>query len=215
VFNHAIYEQCCSESGLSYKEINDKLVEIQARLFDPDIDERECEKLNIECEKLIIELEDTDEYKKEQEEALQKWKKDNEVPNKAAFDKVYTALKNFPNAKLTAVLKRKPELSLLLTTPDQIYKSHVNDFKLVRAQNLNLIEARALYHNMPAFGKDQVLQRKFVIELQDKIDQEMQKLQTPAPPPIVPKKKVVIKKKSKGGGDEFLVELLAKRKRKE
>jgi len=213
------------KSGLSYKEINDKLAEIQKQLFDPDIDERESEKLNIDYEKLITELEGTDEYKKEQEDAREKWKKDNEAPNKAAFEQVYNSLKNMPDAKLTAVLKRKAELKFLLKTTDQINKAHVNDFKQVSTQNLNLLEARALYHNMPAFRKDQEQQLQFAIQLQAKIEQEMSKPQTPAPPPIAPKKKVVIKKKKEsdggggggGGGSAggFLEELLAKRKRKE
>jgi len=211
------------KSGLSYKEINDKLAEIQKQLFDPDIDERESEKLNIDYEKLITELEGTDEYKKEQEDAREKWKKDNEAPNKAAFEQVYNSLKTMPDAKLTAILKRKAELKFLLKTPDQINKAHVNDFKQVSTQNLNLLEARALYHNMPPFRKDQEQQLQFLIQLQTKIEQEMQKPQTPAPPPIAPKKKVVIKKKKEseggggggGAGGGFLEELLAKRKRKE
>jgi len=209
------------KSGLSYKEINDKLAEIQKRLFDPDIDERESEKLNIDYEKLITELEGTDEYKKEQEDAREKWKKDNEGPNKAAFEQVYNSLKNMPDQKLTAVLKRKAELKFLLKTPDQITKAHVNDFKQVSTQNLNLLEARALYHNMPPFRKDQEQQVQFIVQLQTKIEQEMSKPSTPPPPPIAAKKKVVIKKKKDdgggggGGGGGFLDELLAKRKRKE
>jgi len=210
------------KSGLSYKEINEKLAEIQKKLFDPDIDERESEKLNIDYEKLITELEGTDEYKKEQDDARDKWRKDNEAPNKAAFDQVYASLKAMPDAKLTAVLKRKAELKFLLKTPDQINKAHVNDFKQVSTQNLNLLEARALYHNMPPFRKDQEQQMQFFIQLQTKIEQEMAKPQTPAPPPIAAKKKVVIKKKKEsegggggGAGGGFLEELLAKRKRKE
>jgi len=207
------------KSGLSYKEINEKLAEIQKRLFDPDIDERESEKLNIDYEKLITELEGTDEYKKEQEDAREKWRKENEGPNKAAYEQVYTSLKNMPDQKLTAVLKRKPELKFLLKTPDQINKAHVNDFKQVSTQNLNLLEARALYHNMPPFRKDQEQQLQFFIQLQTKIEQEMAKPSTPAPPPIAPKKKVVIKKKKDDGGGAggggFLEELMAKRKRKE
>eukprot|EP01124_Arcella_intermedia_P030078 TRINITY_DN6500_c0_g1_i2.p1 TRINITY_DN6500_c0_g1~~TRINITY_DN6500_c0_g1_i2.p1 ORF type:complete len:947 (-),score=247.18 TRINITY_DN6500_c0_g1_i2:91-2931(-) len=212
-----------SKSGLSFKEINEKLAEIQSKLFSGDIDERESETLNIEYEKLITELEQTDEYKKEQEETRDKWKRENEAPNREAFEKVTALLKTMEDAKLTAAFKRKPELRFLLKTPEQLLKAHVNDFKQVSTQNLNLLESRALYHNMPAFRKDQEQQAQFVVQLQAKIEQEMAKPQVAAPPPIQPKKTVVIKKKAAGGGGGgggggaggFLDELLAKRKRKE
>jgi len=69
------------KSGLSYKEINEKLAELQKQLFDPNTDERAQEQLNIEYEKLITELEATDEYKAEQVAVREKWKKDNEPLN--------------------------------------------------------------------------------------------------------------------------------------
>jgi len=207
------------KSGLSYADINAKLAEIQAKLFDPNTDEREGEKLNIEYEKLITELEQTSEYQKEQEEQKNKWKKENESPNREAFDKVYANLKAMPENKLNAVFKRKPELKFILRTPDQLQKAHVNDFKQVSTQNLLLIEARALYHNMPAFRKDQEQQCQFVDQLRQKIEIDAAKPPATAPPPIEPKKKVVIKAKKGGGGGggsgDFLQELLQKRKKKE
>jgi len=210
-----------TKSGLTYDEINAKLAEIQSKLFDPNTDEREGEQLNIEYEKLITELEQTPEYQKEQEDIREKWKQENEAPNKEAFDKVYANLKNMPDSKLTAVFKRKPELKFILRTPKQLLAAHANDFKQVSTQNLMLIEARALYHNMPVFRRDQEQQLQFVQQLQTKIEQEMAKPQKPAPPPIQPKKAVVIKTKKSGGGGggggggDFLQELLQKRKRKE
>jgi hypothetical protein len=207
------------KSGLAYADINAKLAEIQSQLFDPNIDERESERLNIEYEKLITELESTDEYKKEQEQTRDKWKKDNEAPNRAAFVELAASLGAMTEPKRSALLKKKAELKFLLKTPEQINKAHVNDFKQVSTQNLNLQEARALYHNMPEFRKDQEQQLQFVVQLQAKIESEMSKPQVSAPPPIQPKKKVVIKKAktadSGGGGSGFLDELLAKRKRKE
>jgi len=208
------------KSGLSYADINAKLAEIQGQLFDPNIDERESERLNIEYEKLITELEGTDEYKKEQEQAREKWKKDNEGPNRAAYEQVCAQLAAMQEPQKSAFLKKKAELKFLLKTPDQINKAHVNDFKQVSTQNLTLAEARALYHNMPDFRKDQEQQLQFVVQLQAKIETEMSKPQVAAPPPIQAKKKVVIKKKKDadsggGGGGGFLDELLAKRKRKE
>jgi len=210
------------KSGLSYSDINAKLAEIQAKLFDPNTDERESEQLNIEYEKLITELEQTPEYQKEQEEQREKWRKENEGPNKEAFEKVYANLKAMPENKLNAVFKRKPELKFILRTPDQLLKAHVNDFKQVSTQNLLLIEARALYHNLPAFRKDQEQQFQFIEQLKQKIESDNSKPKA-APPPIEPKKKVVIKTKkpaaaaaaSGGGGGDFLQELLQKRKRKE
>jgi hypothetical protein len=207
------------KSGLSYADINAKLAEIQAQLFDPNIDERESEKLNIDYEKLITELEATDEYKQEQEQARDKWKKDNEGPNRSAYEQVCASLAAMADSQKTSLLKKKPELKFLLKTPEQISKAHVNDFKQVSTQNLNLQEARAIYHNMPEFRKDQEQQMQFIVQLQAKIEQEMLKPQTPAPPPIQAKKKVVIKKNKAAaadpGGGGFLDELLAKRKRKE
>jgi len=208
-----------TKSGLSYEEINAKLAEIQAKLFDPNTPEQEGEKLNIDYEKLIIELESTPEYQKEQDEQKNKWKKENEAPNREAFDKVYANLKAMPENKLNAVWKRKPELKCILRTPDQLLKAHVNDFKQVSTQNLLLIEARALYHNMPVFRKDQEQQSQFVEQLRQKIESEMTKPKASAPPPIEAKKKVVIKAKKPAaggaGGGDFLDELLQKRKRKE
>jgi len=210
------------KSGLSYAEINAQLAEIQGKLFDPNIDERESEKLNIDYEKLITELESTSEYQKEQEEQKDKWKKENEAPNKEAFDKVYANLKAMPENKINAVFKRKPELKFILRTSEQIQKAHVNDFKQVSTQNLLLIEARALYHILPPFRKDQEQQVQFVEQLRQKIESENSKPKANAPPPIEPKKKIVIKtKKPAGGGGgggsggDFLEELLQKRKRKE
>jgi len=212
------------KSGLSYADINTKLAEIQARLFDPNIDERESEQLNIEYEKLITELEQTPEYQKEQDELKEKWRKENEAPNKEAFEKVFANLKAMPENKINAVYKRKPELKFILRSPDQLLKAHVNDFKQVSTQNLLLIEARALYHNMPPFRRDQEQQAQFVEQLRQKIENENAKPKA-APPPIEPKKKVVIKTKKGGGGGggggsggsggDFLQELLQKRKRKE
>jgi len=75
------------KSGLSYKEIQDKMEEIQKKLFDPDIEERESEALNIEYEKLITELESTAEYKKEQEDVVKKWKEENNPLNTKALEK--------------------------------------------------------------------------------------------------------------------------------
>uniref|UniRef100_A0A6B2KYL2 Uncharacterized protein n=1 Tax=Arcella intermedia TaxID=1963864 RepID=A0A6B2KYL2_9EUKA len=209
-----------AKSGLTFAEINAKLAEIQAKIMAPDIDERESETLNIEYEKLITELESTDEYKKEQEEIKEKWKRENLAPNKEAFDKVLANLKAMPDQKLTAVFKRKPELRFILRTSEQLLKAHVNDFKQVSTQNLLLIEARALYHIMPTFRRDQEQQLQFVDQLRQKIEQEQAKPPKPAAPPIEPKKKVVIKAKKGGGGgggggNGFLDELLAKRKRKE
>jgi len=62
------------KSGLSYDEINKKLADLQAKLFDENTEEREREQLNIEYEKLITELEQTPEYQKEQEDAKERWK---------------------------------------------------------------------------------------------------------------------------------------------
>jgi len=129
-----------------------------------------------------------------------------------------------PENKLNAVFKRKPELKFILRTPDQLLKAHVNDFKQVSTQNLLLIEARALYHNMPPWRRDQEQQIQFVEQLRQKIELENAKPSKPAPPPIQPKKTVVIKTKKGGGGGgggggsgggDFLSELLQKRKRKE
>lgn len=54
-----------------------------------------------------------------------------------------------------ALFKKKPELRMVLNTPDQIMKKHVNDFNALTTQSLNEQEARALYAAMPQFRKDQ------------------------------------------------------------
>jgi len=209
------------KSGLSYEEINKKLSEIQAKLFDPNTDERESEQLNIEYEKLIIELESTAEYQGEQEKIREKWKQDNAPLNKTAFEMVSAKLKGMNDQQITNVLKKKGELRLLQKTPDQIMKSHENDFKQLSTQMLDLDEARALYHNMPAFRKDQAKQCEWVQQLQQKIETESSKPKIKAPPPIQATKKVVITKAEPveddgdGGGGGFLEELLKKRKKRD
>jgi len=209
------------KSGLSYEEINQKLSELQAKLFDENTDEREREQLNIEYEKLIIELEQTPEYQKEQEEAKERWRVENEGPNRQAFEQCKADLESKNETQQTQIFSRKPELKLLLRTQDQIMKAHVNDFKTLSTQNLDEDEARALYHNMPKFRKEQDKQSEWVEQLRLKIETEKGKPKKKPPPPIAPTKKVVIKKAEPadddggGGGGGFLEELLKKRKRRD
>jgi len=93
------------KSGLSYKEIQDKMEEIQKKLFDPDIEERESEALNIEYEKLITELESTAEYKKEQDDIVKKWKEENNPLNMKALDSVRNALNALSPMKKNSCFK--------------------------------------------------------------------------------------------------------------
>lgn len=67
---------------MSYEELQKKMEEIQVKLFDENIDERESEALNIEYEKLVTELESTKEYQAEQAAIVQKWKDENLPLNK-------------------------------------------------------------------------------------------------------------------------------------
>jgi len=204
------------KSGFSYAEINQKLEEIQAKLFNPDIEEKESEMLNIEYEKLISELEQTSEYKAEQEAVARKWKEENTPLNNAALQRVKAEIASWAPMKKTAQLKRKPELKFLDFTQDQIMKKHANDFKGVTTQNLTLDEARALYANMPEFRKDMEAQIQFSEQLKQKIEIDAKKPAVKAPPPIKATKALVFKKpppaKGGGGGGDFLEELLQKRK---
>jgi len=205
-------------TGMTYKEIQEKMEEIQKKLFDPDIEERESEALNIEYEKLVTELESTKEYQAEQAAAIQKWKDENLPLNKTALEKIRSELASYPPMKKTAALKRKPELKFLDCDFDQINKKHVNDFKGLTTQNLSLEEARALYACMPEFRKDQEAQLSFVGQLKEKIEVEMKKPKVKPPPPIQATKTVVMKKPTTqpgggvDGGGDFLQELMKKRK---
>jgi len=185
-------------------------------LFDPDIEERESEALNIEYEKLITELESTKEYQAEQAAVVQQWKDENGPLNRACLEKIRSELASYPPMKKTAALKRKPELKFLDCDFEQIHKKHVNDFKGLTTQNLTLEEARALYACMPDnFRKDQEAQLQFLGQLKDKIDAEVKKPKVKPPPPIAAKKAVVMKKpavQSSGEGGDFLQELMKKRK---
>jgi len=207
------------KSGLSYEEINKKLSELQAKLFDENTDEREREQLNIEYEKLITELEQTPEYQKEQEDAKERWRVENEPLNRDAFERVKADLLAKNETQQQQVFSRKPELKFLLRTPDQLLKAHVNDFKTLSTQNLDEDEARALYHNMPKFKKEQDKQMEWNEQLRTKIEQEKGKPKKKPPPPIQATKKVVIKKadpdEDSGGGGGFLEELLKKRKKRD
>jgi len=202
-------------SGLNYKQIQEKMQQIQKQLFDPNIDERESESLNIEYEKLVTELESTKEYQVEQAAVLHQWKLENVPMNKEALEKLRSELSNYPPMKKAAALKRKPELKFLDCSEDQIMKKHVNDFKGLTTQNLTLEETRALYACLPEFRKDQEIQLAFVSQLKEKIEYEMKKPKIKPPPPIQATKIVVINNKSSsstGEGDGFLEELVRRRK---
>jgi len=212
--------QVVRNTGMSYDEIQQKMADIQARLFDESIEERESEALNIEYEKLVTELESTKEYQAERAAEAQKWKDENHPLNKDALQKLKAELASFPPMKKTAALKRKPELKFLDCDHDQIMKKHVNDFKGLTTQNLSLEEARALYGCLPEFRKDQEFQLQFVGQLKEKIETEMKKPKIKPPPPIVAKQPLVFKPKPQrggggaggDGGGDFLAELMKKRK---
>jgi len=205
-------------TGMTYAELQAKMEEIQTKLFDPNIDDRESEALNIEYEKLVTELESTKEYQAEQAAEIQKWKDENLPLNKIALDKIRRELDSYPPMKKTAALKRKPELKFIECDQDGIMKKHVNDFKGLTTQNLSLDEARALYACMPEFRKDQEQQLQFVGQLKEKIENEIKKPKIKAPPPIVAKNPVIFKPKPQRGGTrgepqgDFLQELMKKRK---
>jgi len=144
----------------------------------------------------------------------------NEPINKEAFDRVKADLLSKNDTQQQQIYSRKPELKLLLRTTDQILKAHVNDFKTLSTQNLDEDEARALYHNMPKFKKEQDKQLEWSEQLRNKIEQEKGKPKKKPPPPIQATKKVVIKKaepdeEASGGGGGFLEELLKKRKKRD
>jgi len=202
-------------TGMSYTEIQSKMEDIQRKLFDENIEERESEALNIEYEKLVTELESTKEYQEEREREVKAWKDENGPLNRAALERIRSELASFPAMKKTAALKRKPELKFLDCDADQITKKHVNDFKGLTTQNLTLDEARALHACMPEFRKDQDQQLQFVAQLKEKIENEMKKPKVKPPPPIVAKQPLVFKAPpQRGGGQQgdFLQELMKKRK---
>eukprot|EP01128_Nolandella_sp_AFSM9_P010374 TRINITY_DN7155_c0_g1_i1.p1 TRINITY_DN7155_c0_g1~~TRINITY_DN7155_c0_g1_i1.p1 ORF type:complete len:856 (+),score=293.05 TRINITY_DN7155_c0_g1_i1:43-2568(+) len=205
-------------SGLSYKEINEKLAEIQKELFDDATPEQRSEQLNIEYEKLITELESTSEYQAEQAALVQKWRDENEPLNTKALRDIRVSLRALGDTGCLNLFKKKPELRMVLNTPEQIMKKHVNDFNALTTQSLNEQEARALYAAMPKFRKDQEKQLRWLSSLKDKIETEANKPKRPPPPPIKAKKRVVlpkVKKSAGGGGGDFLAELLKKRARKD
>jgi len=205
-------------SGLSYKEINEKLAELQKQLFDPNIDDRTQEQLNIDYEKLITELESTDEYKQEQVAAREKWKRENEPLNQQALTEVRQGMRAMGDQGVLELLKTKPELKLALFPPDRIAKLHERDFTSLTTQNLTLQEARALYAAMPPFRKEQEKQIQWVDSLKSKIENEVSKPKFAPPPPIAPKKTIKLPTAPKGGAakqGDFLAELMAKRAKKE
>jgi len=104
--------QVVRNTGMSYKEIQEKMEEIQKKLFDPDIEERESEALNIEYEKLVTELESTKEYQAEQAAVIQQWKDENIPLNKAALEKIRSELASFPPMKKNSCTETKARVEI-------------------------------------------------------------------------------------------------------
>jgi len=193
---------------LAYKDINQKLNEIQQKLFDPLTDPAQMEILNIEYEKLVTELEKMPEYLSEQEEMNYKWELENLSENEKSRDSVVQRISSIAETDRNSLLKSKPELKLLFKSSEQILRIHVNDFRIFSSQNLNNQEARAIYSVLPRFNPDQQTQLEFRNSLKTKISEK----DKPKEPPIKAKKKVVIKKSeipTESGG--FLAELVARR----
>eukprot|EP01127_Copromyxa_protea_P008398 TRINITY_DN1928_c0_g1_i1.p1 TRINITY_DN1928_c0_g1~~TRINITY_DN1928_c0_g1_i1.p1 ORF type:complete len:884 (+),score=230.17 TRINITY_DN1928_c0_g1_i1:301-2952(+) len=200
--------------GMSYKEVQKKLAELQARLFAEDIDPAEAQTLNVEYEKMTNEMEKMPEFIAEQKKAEERWKRENYEANKEAYGRVMSLLQKMPAARRDATLKKEPCLVLLGLSPDRIKKKHKNDWRTVSPHNLNLEQARAIYFCLPEFRPDQEEQCRFVDGLKQKIDDLKKK--TPPPKPITATRKVVIPKTAPGAGagpGGFLEELLRKRKK--
>jgi hypothetical protein len=68
--------------GMTYKEVQKKLSELQSKLFSDETDPAEAEVLNIEYEKLTSEMEKMPEFLAEQKKTEEKWKRENYEANK-------------------------------------------------------------------------------------------------------------------------------------
>jgi len=202
--------------------------DLQKILFDPNTEEKELERANIEFEKLIQDLEKTTEFQEEKIKEREDWKNTNEPINRDALKQVRETLTNLNKSSFEKFIKKmtkKPVLKLVLMEKEDIMKKHQNDFKFILS-NLSLLELRAVFGALPSFRSDQEIQVKLVENLKEKIDEVSKnppkpKVKKPKPTggmPPPPPPLTVIKNnnnKSKGGATDtngLFEELLKKRK---
>lgn len=180
------------------------MVDLQTRLFDPNIEERDSDDLNIQLEKLLSEYERTAEFQMEQKAQREAWLAENGPLNKAAHHRL-TA--DRPNAER---VNKFPALRLLLRTRDALLKSMESDFR-PRLDGLSLDELRALHWTMPEFRKDQRVQQRFVEDLEEAINISVREPK-PAPAPRAAGRKPVVVFRAAGGGasTDLLAEVVAK-----
>lgn len=91
------------------------------------------------------------------------------------------------------LLKEKPQLRLVLRTPDQILRLFHSDFTEPPSRLLTLGQLRALFAAMPIFRKDQEKQINWVHALEEAIEERVAK-PLPKVKPILPKRMVIMPK---------------------
>jgi len=191
------------------------LDELQTKLFNPDIEERESEALNVEYELLMNEIELTEEYQQEQKKIDKKWTEDHHPVNMKAYLNFQDEMNSWPPMKKTAQMKRHPEFRLLdYSSPVEAQARDRTDFSQLRTDNLTLDQARAIYVSVTQVENPKQSDKNredFITRLKEKIEQG----EKPVSPPPIKKCTLSLRKPKQtqpGGGGNFLDELLKKRK---
>lgn len=201
------------EPTMSADELMKEIQEAQRVIFDDKSTEKQIAEANINLEKLMQQYEATPECRAAKEEK----RAANEKLNKAATERVRTALKSLSPDQIKQRLTDNPELKLILMDPQAILKLHQNDFKMFAIRGLTSEELRALRGALPTFRRDQQVQLGWVESIESKIEELAANAGAPPPPKPIqkkPAKKLTTKKAAVGasGGDIF-AQILARGKK--
>lgn len=201
------------EPTMSAEELMKEIQEAQRIIFDDKSTEKQIAEANINLEKLMQQYEQTPECRAAKEEK----RAANEKLNKAATERVRTALKAMSPDQIKQRLTDNPELKLILMEPQAILKLHQNDFKMFAIRGLTSEELRALRGALPTFRRDQQVQLGWVESIESKIEELAANANNPPPPKPVqkkPAKKLNPKKAAVGAGSgDIFAQILARGKK--
>jgi len=197
------------ESTKSYKELKEDLAELQKILFSPESSQQDIERANIEIEKVMQDIERSPDFQAEQAKQRNAWLAEQKPKNTAAFARVCASMQSMDVKEFTDLMRKTPELQLILSTKEEILRKHQSDFRNY-VLSVSEDQLRAIRHNLPKFRPDQKTQIRFA----ETIDNKIREIENaPKKPPKIERVTPIRKWKPKivsGGGGSFMDELQKK-----